>query len=389
MNNILKFWVLLPVIALTTYTSKLSGCTAIYVKNGRQLLVGNNEDGCNPETKIWTIPSQNGKYGRLYFGFSDLSCQGGINEMGLWFDAFGLPYETVKTARGEIYPGDLQDMLMQKCADVDEVIKMFNRYSRQGVTRYQWMFGDKKGNCAIIEGDSIIRMDGNYQVITNFRQSHFPGGKGYDCNRYQIANEMLKTNAEASVDNVRKILSAVHSEGQDVTLYSYIADLANGLVYVYHFHDFENVLVLDLKKELSEKAHVYDLPSLFPANHAAESFYYQARKAFTELTQSRFDSTFNLSLLPEYCGEYIISEPDVLAKQKISLSTGDNHLNLRLNDGGPYYVIPQKSGGFAMLGYGGLDFTLTFGRDEKNSVSGFRMENSVLKIKACKISLIK
>ena len=88
-----------------------------------------------------------------------------------------------------------------------------------------------------------------------------------------------------SIDHFRRILAAVHQEGNYVnTLYSNIYDLKKKLVYLYHFHNFENKLIIDLKEELKKGKHSYDLPSLFPKNYAADTFLqiYQKRKEFKQ-----------------------------------------------------------------------------------------------------------
>jgi hypothetical protein len=215
---------------ITLWSKSLEACTAFLVRTRDKVLVGNNEDSSNPDTKVWFVPGEAGKYGRMYVGFDDLSAQGGVNEKGLWFDAFGLPRKEVTATQREIYPGDLQDKLMAECTTVSEVLKLLERYSRSPMTRYQWMFGDRTGASAIIEGDAIIPIRGPYQVVTNFRQSEHPSGEGYDCGRYRIANAMLKAQPEPGVAEFRRILAATHSEGEDVTLYSYIADLTDGLL---------------------------------------------------------------------------------------------------------------------------------------------------------------
>ena len=70
-------------------------------------------------------------------------------------------------------------------------------------------------------------------------------------------------------------------------MYSYIADLVRGVVYLYHFHDFENVVVLDVRKELAKGAHVYDLPKLFPRTNAAADFDYRARSELAARKKAR------------------------------------------------------------------------------------------------------
>jgi len=358
--------------AVSVWNTEVIACTAIYVKTKDRILVGNNEDGGNPETRIWIIPGENGTYGRIYFGFSDLSAQGGINEKGLWFDAFGLPYKTVK-AQGEIYAGDLQDKLMAECATVDDVLELLKHYNRSPMTRYQWMFGDSKGNSVIIQGDTVILKHKNYQVVTNFRQSIYPDGKGYDCPRYRLADDFLSSHPENDLNKVRNILSATHSEGQDVTLYSYIADLTNGLIYVYHFHNFENAVVLNVKSEISKGKHVYNLSEMFPETIAAESFEYRSRLELNQLKASRRFKDFDSVTFPEYFGNYIITSPEILANQLITISQGSDCLHLQLNGGGPYELIPESPEAFVMLSYGGMEFACRF----KSNMSKFRDELSM------------
>lgn len=361
----------------------LYACTAVFVKTNNEVLVGNNEDGCNPETKIWIEPAQKGQFGRLYFGFSDLSPQGGINEKGLWFDAFGLSYENASPISGKVYPGDLQDKIMAECATVSDVINLLKQYNRSQMNRYQWMIGDKEGNSAIIEDDTIICMSDNYQIITNFRQSVFPNGEGYDCLRFRTAQNMIKSNSIGSIDGVRKILAATHAEGDDVTLYSYIADLTNGLVYVYHFHNYENVVILDVKNEISKGKQIFNISELFPVTVAAKFIEYKFRSELSNKIESRIDKSFDKTTLVNYNGKFEITAPEVMARQTITISTENEHLNFQLNDGGPYRVYPQSSDTFFMMSYGGLDFKCNFYGE--NRAEKIVMKGSGLTIEARRI----
>jgi hypothetical protein len=360
-------------------------CTACYVAAGGRVLVGNNEDFGNPATKVWFVPRGAGTYGRMYFGFEDLSSQGGVNEKGLWFDAFGLPSEPVATAKGEIYPGNLQDRLLADCATVAEVLKMLKRYSRAAMTRYQWMFGDRTGASAIIEGDAVIPIKGRYQVVTNFRQSEHPGGEGYECHRFRVANAMLASQPEVGIDEVRRVLAATHSEGQDPTVYSYIADLKRGVVYLYHFHNFENVVVLDVAKELEKGAHVYDLPEMFPKTVAAMTFDYLARKELADKKAARLDPNVDAATFPRYAGRYRVTAPETMAGQTITISAGKSQLYLQLNDGGKYEVLPDSPTSFFLLGYGGTDLSCRFTRAATEKVTALAMEGGGLALAATRV----
>ena len=88
---------------------------------------------------------------------------------------------------------------------------------------------------------------------------------------YITAEKYLRDKKEYSVDLVRSALSITSFEYNSLTQYSYICNLKSGRVYLYHFHNFEDVVTLDLKNELLKGKHEVDLPSLFPI----KSFAYQ------------------------------------------------------------------------------------------------------------------
>lgn len=46
-------------------------------------------------------------------------------------------------------------------------------------------------------------------------------------------------------------------------------DVNRGLIYLYHFHNYENVVVINLEEELKKGKHTIDIPSLFPDTYAA------------------------------------------------------------------------------------------------------------------------
>lgn len=173
-----------------------------------------------------------------------------------------------------VLEGDVLDTFMSECATVGEVLEFFDRYSFPGKCSVGILIGDSTGDSAIIEpfdGFTFIRRKGKYQIATNFWQSKTKP-ENYTCERYQIAEEMLQNANSISVELLRRILAAVHQEGFSPTLYSNIYDLKRRIVYLYHFHNFENVVILDLDDELKKGTNSYDLPSLFPKTYAAEQY---------------------------------------------------------------------------------------------------------------------
>jgi tetratricopeptide (TPR) repeat protein len=258
------------------------GCTIFVVSDSNTVMAGNNEDFYNPATKIWFLPRENGKHGRVYFGFDDRIRQGGMNDQGLFFDTVAAPrLDMPQLGDRRLYRGDLITKAMEECATVEEVTALFRKFgpfidgtdppSVGGAI----LFADKSGDSVIIEGDVQIPKEGRFQVATNFHQSR-PELGGYPCERYTIANEMLAKSVDVSIDLCRRVLAATHLEHEagfsNPTVYSNICDLKRGVIYFYHFHNFENVVRLDLKEELEKGAHEYDLPSLFPQTMAASVY---------------------------------------------------------------------------------------------------------------------
>ena len=223
---------------LVAMDTQARACTADFESAGGAELVGNNEDASMPLSKVWVVPGEGGKYSRLCLGYaSDKTIQGGVNEKGLWFDSFSVEAKPIAASPGQkVFEGDMHDRIMAECATVEEAVALLRRYSNPFLSDNMLMVGDRTGASAIIEGNAVLRRRGPYQIITNFRQSEHPDGSKV-CGRYRIAEAMMKADSHVTIDGMRKILAAVHQEGPVPTVYSYICDLQNGKLYLYHFHN--------------------------------------------------------------------------------------------------------------------------------------------------------
>lgn len=256
-----------------------TACTVFYAANGDVVLGGNNEDWHIPLTKLWFIPRQEGRHGVVYVTFSNhRAIQGGMNDQGLFFDFLAVkPREVKPTPDKPRWSGHPLREVMEKCATVDEAVEMLETHNRVFMRRICIFLGDAQGNSAIVEGEAVVRKEGLYQVSTNFRQSLTPPDKS-TCRRYRTANKMLSETEAFDVDLFRRICASVHQKGRNSTLYSSIYDLRRKVIYLYHFHDYSNVVEIDLEKELAKGEHVVEMPSLFPAKADFERFQKQATK---------------------------------------------------------------------------------------------------------------
>jgi tetratricopeptide (TPR) repeat protein len=276
----------LIIILLFTSVHLSYGCTIVMVSRGGMVLAGNNEDWKDPLTCMWFIPASEGEYGRVCFGFSRNwnNPQGGMNDHGLFIDANALAPTGWKPVEGKPrFQGHLIDHILAKCASVDDVIEFLQSYNFSSLARAKFPIADRHGTSLVVEwgGDKLqlLRRDGGYQISTNFVISDYEKGE-YPCPRYQIADQILRDAEEYSVDLIREILSATHNEGRYPTLYSNICDLKNGIVYLYNFHHFEDVVQIDLKEELKKGRRMLDLNTLFPVRtHVHRLFLNRSAKA--------------------------------------------------------------------------------------------------------------
>jgi hypothetical protein len=236
-------------------------CTIFTASYGDTVLFGNNEDWINPNTYYWTVPSSGRDYGVVYFGFDNFWPQGGINEKGLAFDVNALPkaalnpHPELPRVKSPFYE------FLKKYSTVEEVIDRVKSYSWESAWRAQLHVADRTGDAVVISAgpDGEIAFtrkqkgDG-YLVSTNFNRANLQNGR-YPCWRYDTAVSMLEEiqNEDAlTAEYLRSILDAVHQEGSSVnTVYSNILDLKNGIIYLYHWNQFDEVAKLYVAEEVA------------------------------------------------------------------------------------------------------------------------------------------
>jgi penicillin V acylase-like amidase (Ntn superfamily) len=250
-----------------------TGCTLFYSAHGDTVLGGNNEDWHVPLTKVWFVPEREDRYGVAYVTFDDhRAIQGGMNDQGLFFDFLAVKPREVKATPDKLrWNAHPLRKVMEQCATVGEAVEMLETHNRAFMRRICIFLGDAQGTSAIVEAEAVVRKQGPHQVATNFRQSLTPPREA-TCRRYHTAARMLSQADGPSVDLFRRICAAVHQEGNNSTLYSTVYDLKRKVIYLYHFHDFDNVVVFDLEKELAKGERVVEMPDLFPPKPAFEDF---------------------------------------------------------------------------------------------------------------------
>ncbi|MBT3382923.1 MAG: hypothetical protein HN778_08535 [Prolixibacteraceae bacterium] len=258
------FKYLIITLLLIILVKKTDSCTIFYVEKEGVILAGNNEDWSNPASKMFFYPASNGKHGWVKFGWGSGFPQGGMNDQGLFWDGTSGPY--LEMPISESGKTNLQIPIMQKvveeCANVEEARKIFANYYCEDQYKAQYLVGDSNGQSVIVEGDNILDKENDYQVLTNFYQSN-PELGGYPCWRYNKACEMLGQMSKLDPNFIGSVLAHTHQEGKYPTQYSTIYDLKNGLIYLFHFHNYNEFITINLTEELQNGNRTYNIPDLF------------------------------------------------------------------------------------------------------------------------------
>ncbi len=255
------------------------GCTVITISKGDSVFFGGNDDYINPDSYYWVEPGESTKYGVIWIGTPD-NPQQGVNEKGLAYDANGLPRVNVNPHTERIpVPGEYHNYCMQimhECSTVEEVITWVNNHQRYPYMHDQLHFADATGDAVIIsagiDGELVFTRklhDDGFLISTNFNVANPSNSFGYPCWRYDRAQELLgqlvNQEGKLTAQEVANVLDAVHQEGVvSWTIESMVADLPNGLVYLYYFYQFDRPVLLNVEEEIANPRAPGPLSKLFP-----------------------------------------------------------------------------------------------------------------------------
>lgn len=255
-----------------------SGCTVFTASQGDRVFFGGNDDYINPDSYYWVDPGGARGYGAIWIGTPD-NVQQGVNEMGLAYDANGLPrvdtnpHPERKFVLGGYTSYPIQ--ILRECATVAEVIEWVNTHRWHSYMHDQMQFADASGDAVIIsaglDGELVFTRkppgDG-FLVSTNFNVADPSNGYGYPCWRYETAQRLLdqlvSQEYELTARDAASVLEAVHVEGgASWTIESLVADLPKGVVYLYYFYQFDRPVVLNVAEEIANPRNPGSLSKLF------------------------------------------------------------------------------------------------------------------------------
>jgi hypothetical protein len=268
-----------PIINIDS-NSENKGCTNFTASYGERVLHGGNEDWNVTDYYYTVVPPTSTTHGYIYFSYIDAFPQAGMNEKGICYTINGLADAPLNhnPELSHTTPPDPK-FFLETCATVEDTIVLFNNSYVGDSWAWQVHVADLTGNATVVSvgADGKLaftrKVEGDgYLVSTNFNvanpENRHPRAP-YPCWRYEKAVEILeeiKNENDLTVAKFRSILDAVHLEGPDViakTHTSLIFDLNNDVIYLYRFHNYNEVVKLNLEEEFAKGLHSGPIDDLF------------------------------------------------------------------------------------------------------------------------------
>jgi len=251
-------------------TAPAAACTGVVIAKDGHVLVGGNEDWVRFDSFYWADAATEDAYGVVYLGYKIRGEWGhrndfwyefhGINDQRLFFDSFGAPCVIPTTTVGNPYRGEhLMADAMRSCATVEEAVAVFESSNLTFMQCQQFLFVDRHGHAAIVEGDETVWMDGETFAVTNFYLSN-PSLGGSPCWRYDTVTSMMEADASPTLERIAELLEATSHVG---TRYSVICDLTEDVLHVSYAGDFDGIAAIDLVPLFAEGSDRVSVLSLF------------------------------------------------------------------------------------------------------------------------------
>jgi len=250
-------------------------CSIFTCSKSGQVLVGANEDEYTSFHNMWFVPATKERYGAVYFGKNDMQTQAGMNEYGLFFDFAAIPQIEIKNQEIDFLG---MTEVLATCKNIEEALALLKKHKFPAPAS-QMLMADARGKSIVVNAEIIVPKTGNYQITTNFNICNLKSKK-YDCLRYDKIDKSLFETNDISVSLFRDILNDVHQEGIVSTQYSNVYDLKNQKIYINWFHNYNETITIDLKKELERGFRIENLGSLFKEKTFAESTFEKADRNY-------------------------------------------------------------------------------------------------------------
>lgn len=243
-----------------------TACSVLYYVDSAtgKIYVVNSEDYfLDVDAYIQIEPKSRNKFARLWYGW-DKFAQGGINEMGLFFDAAVTP-EQARIAGYRNPKNNLGDKILSSCSTVEEAIKVLKK-EKIALNKSHIMFGDKTGKAVVVEWVDGKRqlhwIQNNKLIMTNYLLSE-PEAGNFPCYRFKSIedsiSEMEKSGEEINLLKIGNTFGKAVQPAKELengrlggTVYTSFIDITDNKFFLSYKLSNKNVIQLDLNEEFAK-----------------------------------------------------------------------------------------------------------------------------------------
>jgi hypothetical protein len=247
---------------------------------GDKTMVGTNFDAYYLTPRIWFENAANAyTYGAAFSGgridgVNGYAPQSGMNEFGLSFSrlAAPTPEKNMVDMSGKkpiTNPNFYLKDILHTCKTTAEVQNYINKYNHSYFQQDVFIYIDKSGKYLIVEPyTTTIGNDAKY-VLSNFCPSVTDDAYRNKLARYHNGAAFLKDKIDTTVGFCTALSDTMHVCREnlgDGTLLTSLWDLRSGIISLYFYHDYKNIVQFNLKDELAKGDHFLQISKLFPPN---------------------------------------------------------------------------------------------------------------------------
>jgi hypothetical protein len=292
---------LVTLLGLVLYSLTLfhpQSCTNISLERDGAVLFANNEDTHFANLVIGFYPPSEKGFGSVHIGYrhnnGSIQFEGVMNDQGLVWDVNSTPRFSLNPHPERPFSHEKDNYLSiisKQAATVEDAIWIAQLFDFGDSMEIQIHIADSAGDAVVIsagkDGELAFTRKGvgkDYLLLTNFNPANYKNSQvGW---RYETAFSMLEAfekSSQAPVEFLGEVLDAVHLNNLvSYTLYSNIFDLKNKEIYLFYMSQFDEVVVLNLDKELAKGERIQDMRDFFPTEteEAGDAAYHQFENRF-------------------------------------------------------------------------------------------------------------
>ena len=273
---IVQITLIIPLTPMGSNDRVLDSCSIFSVSRDGNSFFCNNEDEGLRHGRIWFLPGTESQHGLVLFGYgiyrNVMVPVGGLNDQGLCLDMTAVSETQIQLDPTKPdYEGSYFIDMLRECITVEEAKQWVTSYDLLLLNWQQAHIADNTGDAVVIGLDDngnlwMTNKSEDYLVSTNFNLAQ---SDQHHIERYDSMVSMLSIMSELTLDYCQEVLQTVSASA---TMYSYICDQQNGLIYLYSRGDFERVAILNVTNELAAGDHSYDIERLVSQQSTQLSF---------------------------------------------------------------------------------------------------------------------